>query len=926
MALTEYRRKRRFSRTPEPKGKRSRKTNQHRFVIQKHQASHLHYDFRLEMDGVLKSWAIPKGPSLDPAEKRLAVEVEDHPLEYGDFEGTIPAGEYGGGTVIIWDQGTWTCEEDPAAAYAAGKIKLTLDGEKLQGGWTLVRMRDGKRGERSKNWLLIKERDDSARPHDEYDVLEALPQSVVSGKSLPAETDAPTETRSTSAKRETPPREGSAKNDGAKAASSARQTVKTKSSTSATRTKSAPSLASLKGARRAKRPQKLEVQLATLDSQAPDGDRWLHEIKLDGYRMLCVIEDGEARMISRNQQDWSDRFSELTTFARSLPVRNAVLDGEVVALEANGISSFQALQNVFSERRTNDLLYYCFDLLFLDGYDLRGVPLEQRKQLLAELFESLAPDAKFRYSDHVIGKGPDFLRQCCRKGLEGVVSKRRDRPYVGGRSRDWIKTKCVRREEFVIGGFTDPTASRKGLGAILVGYYDSEGDLIYAGRVGTGFNDQMLLDIRKRLGKIEQRESPFADLSTHDGGHGTRWVKPQLVAQVEFSNWTRGGLLRHPSFQGFREDKPARSIVRDIPLSESPRAIASTDGAKKDNAAKSQGSSRKSAASATSSRQGSERRSQKSVSSASEGDGVADESHQLAELPAGVRLTNPERVLYPEQGITKLGLASYYMEVADWILPHVAGRPVALLRCPSGEHQECFFQKNAQAGMPENLQTVSIKEKRRTVRFVVLKTTVDLVSLVQMGVLEIHPWGAQADAPDKPDRMIFDLDPDPEFPWKEVVETAHAMREQLEKIGLVSFVKTTGGKGLHLVLPLQRRHGWDEVKACAKAFAERFAADAPDRYTTNMTKAARRGKLYLDYLRNDRGATAVAPYSPRARAGAPVSVPLAWDELTPNLLPNHFHVRNLPGRLRSLDADPWGEMFTIRQSITARVRKALGLK
>jgi bifunctional non-homologous end joining protein LigD len=885
MSLQEYRRKRRFSRTPEPAGGKLPRRSVHSFVVQKHDATRLHYDFRLELDGVLKSWAVPKGPSLDPSDKRLAVAVEDHPLEYGGFEGVIPEGEYGGGTVIVWDRGEWEPQGDAAEGYRQGKLKFKLHGEKLHGGWTLVKIRS-RAGERGENWLLIKERDEHARPLGEYDVLVAEPNSALSGRALPqVARDGDRVWKSNRAVETTTDGRAAKGIAAARTRPVARSKSKARSSAGKAAKKKRGATAPLEGSSRGALPEWLQPQLATLAKSAPEGPHWLHEIKFDGYRLLCRIQRGKAKLLTRHEQDWTHRFPQLAAVAAELPVKDALLDGEVVAYDENGISNFQALQNAFREGGAPRLVYQAFDLLHLDGRDLRNVPLVQRKARLKELLAGADSRGMLQFTDHVEGSGPEVFRESCRLGLEGIVSKRGDRRYVAGRSYDWLKTKCVEREEFVIGGFTEPGGSRHGLGALLVGYFDRRGGLTYAGKVGTGFSEAVLADLRQRLEGLEQNRSPFTKFAGRFNERGTHWVQPELVAQIEFSNWTQDGLLRHPSFQGLREDKLATEIMRDKPTAAENGPVTTaqpanhrTTGAK------------------------------------------GDEETAIA----GVRLTHPQRVLYAGQGITKQGLAEFYVEIADWILPHVLHRPLSLVRCPRGQKGQCFYQKHADAGTPEALGRIGIEEKDKTSDYLVIEDLAGLVSLVQMGVLEIHPWGSRVDNVERPDRLIFDLDPDPAVAWPRVIDAAIRVRELLADLGLTSFVKTTGGKGLHVVVPIQRRHEWPEVKQFCKRLVEQIAAAAPAEYTTNMAKAARKGKVFLDYLRNDRGATAVAAYSTRALDGAPVSVPLEWSGLSASLHSDYFNVVNLPGRLAALKHDPWHDLQQLRQSITAKARRTLG--
>ncbi len=826
MALEEYRRKRDFTRTPEPAGAVSQETGPAgAFVVQKHAARRLHYDFRLELDGVLKSWAVTKGPSYAPSDKRLAVMTEDHPLDYGGFEGTIPKGEYGGGTVLLWDRGTWTPKGDPHEGLRKGRLKFTLHGEKLKGGWALIRM--PKRGnEKRDNWLLIKERDDLA---DGRDVCAEEPLSVASGRDLDAV-----------------------------AADQDRVWRSNRDRTDA---------AALEGAVRRPLPEAAPApQLATLMAEAPEGGEWLHEIKYDGYRALCRIENGRARLFTRHGLDWTDRFAPLGAHAAGLPVDAALLDGEVVVLDSHGASNFQALQEALSDGRGEALVYFVFDLLHHDGVDLTDVALEKRKALLRELLAE--PGGALRYSDHFDGRGPEVRERACSFALEGVVSKRRDRPYRPGRNRDWIKSKCLSRQEFVVVGYTPPQGGRKGLGALLVAVNGEHG-LTYAGKVGTGFSEKMLGELLARLEPTRLPEPPVANPPKEKGA---TWVEPKLVAEVEFTQWTRDGLLRHPSFQGLRLDKRPDEVVREsgvVTLKPRP---------------------------------------------------------EVAKTLETVRLTSPDRVLWGQQGITKQGLATYYAEVADWILPHVANRLLTLVRCPQGHEKECFYQRHAGTGLPAGIHKRMVAEREHVQPYLYVEDVRGLLGLVQVGTLEIHTWGSRVADTEHPDVVVFDLDPDPEIPWSRIVEGARTVRDFLDELGLASFVKTTGGKGLHVVAPLDGSHDWDEAKALTKAVVTRIAEAEPARYTVNMAKARRQGRIFLDYLRNQRTATFVAPYSTRARPGAPVAVPLAWSELESGIRSDHFTVETILRRLSSLKQDPWAPMAETRQHFDAKARRRLGIK
>ena len=866
MALTEYKRKRDFGKTPEPPGavRRGAKARPLSFVVQKHAARRLHYDFRLELDGVLKSWAVPKGPSLDPGERRLAVHVEDHPLDYGGFEGIIPQGQYGGGTVMLWDRGNWTpLDPDPTRAYENGALKFRLDGKKLHGRWALVRMGGRAAEERRDNWLLIKERDDAALPGSGGAILDESPLSVKSGRAIAqiaADRDRVWE--SGGERRDPdpdPPR------------------------------RAAVRAMAIPGARKAPLPEKLPVQLAKLAEHPPDGPQWFHEIKYDGYRLLARIAGGTARLTTRSGLDWTGKFPALAERLAALPVETAAIDGEIVDLRPDGAASFAGLQDKIATGRTEALFYYAFDLLYRDGWDLAGAALEDRKAALAGI---IAPGSTgmLRYSDHQAGSGPAFFRQACRFALEGIVSKRRDQPYRSGRGDSWLKVKCANRQEFVIVGFTDPAGRRQGLGALLLGYYDSGGVLHYAGRVGTGFGDAQLASLRQLLDRDERADPPVAALPKGISRKGVHWTAPSLVAEIRFADWTEDRLLRHAAFEGLREDKSPEEVVRET------------------------------AAETTSPDAGSEKPA--AVAGARSATGRAGDG---GILPEGVRLTHPDRVLFPEEGISKLDLARYYAAAGDWALAHLAHRPLSLLRCPEGRDKECFFQKHVGSGVPDRVGRVEVPEGSGSATYLVIEDLAGLVSLVQMGVIEVHPWGSTIDKIEMPDRITFDLDPDIELPWSRVAEAALETRAVLAGLGLQSFVKTTGGKGLHVVVPLVPKLDWEGIKAFTRAVAVRMAEQSPQRYTATQSKRARQGRIYIDYLRNTRGATAIGTYSPRARPGAPVSTPLFWEEVERPVRPEGFTVATVPARLAALKSDPWAGIGALRQSIAAGARRKLGL-
>jgi bifunctional non-homologous end joining protein LigD len=747
---------------------------------------------------------------------------------------------------MVWDRGTWEPVGDPRAGYAAGKLKFTLKGKKLKGGWTLVRMGGRAREEGRDNWLLIKERDALARPGRGDETLERQAKSATTGRSM--------EQIAASADRVWT-REGE-------------QTPK--APTSEAKPKAAVTRKKKRGP--GGPPDFVPPQLPTLVDQPPEGPEWLHEIKLDRYRVLWRISDGETRILTRTGQDWTDRFPELAQLR--LNGEAALVDGEIVANDADGVSSFQALQEALSAGRTADLKFCAFDLLHLDGEDLRPLPLETRKARLQSLLQA---SDRIAFSAHIDGRGRDVFANACGLSLEGIVSKRRDAPYRPGRGDDWLKTKCGARQEFVIGGFTEHSKVPRSIGALLIGYFE-DGDFVYAGKVGTGFDAAMRKQLRRDLDKLTRKSMAFRAVPTA-GRRGAQWVEPQLVAEIAYSNWTRDGVLRHPSFQGLRMDKPAASVSRDKPK---PAAKAA-----------------------------------KTVARTAKGG--TDEI-------AGVVLTHPDRVLYGEQGLTKRDLAAYYVTVADAMLPHLAGRPLSLVRCPDGHGKACFYQKHPGNSAPKALRRIDIREGSGTNEYVVVDDPPGLVALVQMGVLEIHPWGSRETHLEKPDRIIFDFDPAPDVDWPRVVAAAAEMRERLQQLGLESFLKTTGGKGLHVVAPIAPRDEWPGVKAFTKAVAAAMERDTPGAYTTVMSKKERRGRIFIDYLRNDRGSTAIAPYSSRARAGAPVAMPIPWTALKPSLQPSEFTVLTVPKRLKAQRADPWAEIGKLRQGLTAKARAAVGLK
>lgn len=844
MALETYRQKRNFKSTSEPEGNVAPAEGR-AFVVQKHDATRLHYDFRLEMDGVLKSWAVTRGPSLVPGEKRLAVHVEDHPLEYGDFEGTIPKGQYGGGTVVLWDRGTWSPIGDAHKGYTKGHMEFELTGEKLTGRWHLVRMH-GKPGEKRENWLLIKGEDEFAREETDVDILEERPESVKTGRDLEEVADNAAARQKTTRK----PRKAAAKAKSAPVAS--------EPSVGA----DIPDPAGIKGAKKAPMPDFVEPMLATLVSSAPTGEKWLHEIKFDGYRLLAHIEAGRVKLLTRSGLDWTKKFGKGVLAAlQDLPMGSAIIDGELVVETASGATDFSALQADLSADRTDRFVFYVFDLLHLDGYDLRSLPLIERKNLL----EKLVPQDSgiIRFSGHLDESGAMVLQHACRLSLEGIVSKLRDAPYRPGRGKSWVKSKCSARQEFVIGGYVPSTVSRKAIGSLALGAYE-DGKLHHVGRVGTGFGADMAEALQTKLERIRADENPFENALTADERRGVRYVRPELVAEVEFRAWTADGHLRHASFRGLREDKPAEQIVRETP---------------KANAKVPQPQRRT------------------------------------------VKLSHPDRLYWPEEGITKEGLADFYADVWRLMGPYVVGRPLALLRCPNGIKGERFFQKHAWKGLNPNIVTVADPQGPGAEPWVSINDLDGMMGLVQAATLEIHPWGSTVGDWERPDTIIMDLDPGDDVPWQSVLDAAHEVRQRLVDAGLNPFVKTSGGKGLHVVAPLKPSAEWPEIKAFTKSLAEAMASDSPDRFVATITKSKRHGKILVDYLRNQRGQTAVAPYSTRARPGAAVSTPITWEELEPGIGPAYFTVANLPARLAAMASDPWDGFRTAAVPLESAKKK-----
>jgi bifunctional non-homologous end joining protein LigD len=807
-----YRAKRNFDATPEPTPRARRARRKAIFVVQKHDATRLHWDFRLEHNGVLLSWAVPKGPSMDPADKRLAVHVEDHPVDYADFEGVIPAGNYGAGTVALWDRGTWQAvERDIDAALARGELKFDLQGTRLRGRFVLVRMKPRPK-EHAENWLLIKEHDGQT---------DAAPVAHV---------------------RATP-----------------------------RRAKAKPGWAVPPDAMAGPMPEAQAPMLASTADAPPEGPEWVSEIKFDGYRLLVEKTQGGVRLITRNGLDWTRRFSAIADAVAALPAETLLADGEVVALREDGVSSFAMLQQALSESRTDGLVLYLFDLLYRDGMDLRGCSLDDRKRALEDLPGATSP---LRFSEHLAGVGAAMRVRACAMGLEGIMCKRLDSSYRAGRGRAWVKVKCQGREEFVVLGFTKPRGSRAGLGALQLGFYDPTGGLHYAGGCGSGFSEAVLADLGKRLAAAKTDRPADLLLTEETPPRGVIWVTPSLVAEVQFTAWSGAGRLRHAVFLGLRQDKDAREVVRDIPDPEAKRhRLGGADEAPM----------------VVTARKPAPRKP----------GGAKPRAPEAPAIVAGVKLTHPDRELWP--GITKQDLAKYWHAVAGAALPGIAARPLAFVRCPDGIDGEHFFQKHATKGMPAGLYEGNFDGAP----YLALDDEAGLAACAQISAIELHAWGATLDDPGRPDQLVFDLDPGEGTDWAHVIAAAQNLRRRLEAAGLALFPRTSGGKGLHLVVPLTPDADWDTARAWCRAFAEDCERDAPETYVSSLRKAKRRGRILIDWLRNGLGSTAAASFSPRARPHATVATPLAWAEVTESLDPRDFTIATVPKRLATLRRDPW---------------------
>jgi len=862
-ALKVYKAKRNFTITSEPAEGGTPGLEALTFVIQKHWASRLHYDLRLELDGTMKSWAVPKGPSYDTHDKRMAVHVEDHPISYSDFEGTIPAKQYGAGKVIIWDKGTWEPLEDPHKGFAKGSIKFEMHGHKMRGRWTLVRMKD-RGNEKQEAWLLIKEKDEYARSSEEFSLVDEMPDSVKS-LPMPERVQRKVEALREEAEEEAPApkKRAAAKKAAAKPAAAAKKKP-------AAKAKVAPASDEVV------LPEKFSPELATLvDAPPPDPENWVFEVKFDGYRMLARIEDGAVRLITRNANDWTDKLLPLKVELERMKLPDGWYDGEIVVHDESGKPDFGKLQLAFDGKHAEHIEFFLFDVPYFDGHDLRELPLIDRRDLLEQLLKKKKSD-KVRFSAEFGTKPDELVVAACKIGLEGVIGKRRDSRYVSRRSPDWIKLKCGLRQEFVIGGFTDPKGSRTGIGSLLLGTYDEEGVLRYAGNVGSGFNHSSLTSIAKRLETLRSDDSPFPTRAVPGRKH--HWVKPVLVAEVSFSEWTSAGAVRHPVFQGLREDKPAKGITRE-------KAQHMDDAAAKD-----------------------------------EQEPVA----ARGKLPATMKITNGDRVIDKESGATKLDLIRYYALVGELMMEHLKGRPVSLVRAPEGVGGELFFQKHADVRKMPGLRQLDQALDPDHPPMLEVAGVEGILSSAQWNVVEIHTQNALKGTYQKPNRMVFDLDPGEGVEWPAMQEAAQLMRAFLDELGLPAFLKTSGGKGLHVVVPIKGNHGWDTVKAFSQAIVHHMADTLPDRFAFKSGPKNRVGKIFIDYLRNGQGATTVAAWSARVRPGLGISVPLRWEELPGLKSSTQWTVANVHTRLDEGNA-PWEGYAKAAKTLT-KAMKALGFE
>ena len=864
--LKTYRAKRNFGITAEPSGaEKVAPSKRLRFVIQKHAATRLHYDLRLELGGVFKSWAVTKGPSLDPHERRLAVEVEDHPLDYGDFEGVIPKGQYGGGTVMLWDRGYWTPEGGltPEAGLKKGHLRFDLDGERLKGAWSLVRMKNDREGGKRTNWLLIKHDDDAARPGEGEDFLAETSSSVASGRPMDeiAEGEGP----------------------GPKPfMKGGRKTARADAIWNSNRGEDGggdqpPARPAPHGRKASTLPRFVQPELCRLVDRPPAEEGWVHEVKFDGYRLQLRVEGGRAALLTRKGLDWSERFPEIARDGGKLA--DGLYDGEAVALDDHGRPDFAGLQAALSSGKTGALVLFLFDAMFSGGEDLRSLPLSDRKDRLKAVLDGAPASPRLRYVDHFGAAGEAVLKSACQLDLEGIVSKRLDSPYRSGRSDDWTKAKCRGGQEVVIAGWTTTGSAFRS----LIAGVNRDGKLVHVGRIGTGFGRDAVQKLLPKLQPLETGKSPFSGPGAPRSSADIHWVRPELVAEIEFAGWTGDGHIRQASFKGLREDKPPGEIVTETPV-----PVDAVEDELKPAA-----SSEKKAAKAES------------------------------PIVLGISISSPAKPLWPaddgEPAILKLELARYMEAVAERMLPHIKGRPCSIVRTPDGiEGEQRFFQRHAGAGTSSLITMTTVAGDKKP--YLQFDTAESLVAAAQSGATEFHPWNCRPDQPEVPGRLVFDLDPAPDVPFDAVIEGVREVRDRLEELGLVSFCKTTGGKGLHVVTPIAAgKLDWPAAKAFAREVCERMSADSPDLYLVNMAKAKRGGKIFLDYLRNDRTSTAVAPFSPRARPGATVSMPVTWSQVRKGLDPKRFTLKTVPGLLANDTA--WQDYAEAERSLEAAVKR-----